>query len=307
MNVLILGGSSFIGYHLTNALRDKNIEPMVVDIRKPLLDVKYAVIDLQTITPDSLLFRGVDVVYHLAWTTLPKTSNENPIYDVTSNLTMTLRILDACIRNGVKKVVFISSGGTVYGIPKNVPIKETHPTNPICSYGITKLIAEKYLQMYYHIHGLEYIVFRPSNPFGEYQNPSGIQGAVTVFLGNIAADKPITIWGDGTVIRDYFYIADLADAMVKALDYQPAKDSQRIFNVGSGRGISLNALLDIISDITGYNPKVEYSEGRVIDVPENVLDITLISDRLGWKPETDLMAGIEKTWLWVNKYLRAVY
>jgi len=302
MNVLILGGSSFIGYHLTSALRDKNIEPVVVDIKKPLLDVKYAVLDLQNIASDSHLFRDVDVVYHLAWTTLPKTSNENPIFDITSNLSMTLRILDACVRNAIKKIVFISSGGTVYGIPKDVPIKETHPTNPICSYGITKLMAEKYLQMYHHIYGLDYVVFRPSNPFGEYQAPSGIQGAVTVFLGNVARGKPITIWGDGSVVRDYFYIGDLAEAMVRSLDYSPSASDERVFNVGSGSGISLNELIDLISRVTGLKPAVHYTPARAIDVPANILDIFLIREKLGWFPKWDIMDAIERTWKWVRDY-----
>ena len=302
MDVLILGGSGFIGYHLINALKKINIEPHVVDIRPPLAKgIKYTLFDLHNINRNSSIFKEADAVYHLAWTTLPETSNNDPVADITSNLSMSIKILDACINNGVKKLIFISSGGTVYGIPRTVPINEGHPTNPICSYGITKLMVEKYIQQYCHIYGLDYVIFRPSNPFGEYQNPSGIQGAVTVFLGHLAKGNPITIWGDGNVVRDYFYIGDLVTAMVKALDYFPSATGERVFNVGSGAGMSLNGLINLISRITGIKPMVKHANARALDVDRNVLDISLIKEKLGWFPKKDMDDAIEKTWRWVKE------
>lgn len=303
MNVLVFGGSGFIGYHLINALQKNNIAPHVVDIKQPLAqDVRYTNLNLYDAYDDSDLFKGIDVVYHLAWTTLPKTSNDDITYDVTSNLSMTLNILDACVRWKVKKIIFISSGGTVYGIPNSVPIHEKHDTNPICSYGITKLMAEKYLHMYHHIYNLDYIVLRPSNPFGEYQNPFAAQGAVSVFLGNLLKASPITIWGDGNVVRDYLYVGDLADAMVKSLDHLPHASDERVFNVARGKGISLNELIDIISQVTGITPSVNYIEARTVDVPVNILDISLIKEKLGWTPAWDLTAAIERTWKWIKNY-----
>lgn len=304
MNVLILGGSGFIGHHLINALRERSIDPHVADIKPPLIrNVKYTCIDLCNISGEKEIFKGMDVVYHLAWATVPKTSNDDPVYDVTTNLAMTLNILKACVEFGVKKVIFVSSGGTVYGAPHRVPIDEKHPTSPICSYGITKLMAEKYLHMYHHIYGLDYIVLRPSNPFGEYQNPFGQQGAATVFLGRLYRRLPIAVWGDGSVVRDYLYIGDLADAMVRSLDYSPSSSDERVFNVGSGRGMSLNELIDLISRITGLTPEINYIEARRIDVPANILDISLIKKKLGWVPMCSIEDAIEKTWTWLkNSY-----
>lgn len=304
MNVLVLGGSGFIGYHLLNALIERSFNPHVVDIKPPLMKgVKYSYVDLYNISHETPIFKGVDVVYHLAWTTLPKTSNDDPTYDVTSNISITLNILKACVNFGVKKIIFISSGGTVYGIPSSIPINERHSTNPICSYGITKLMAEKYLHLYHHIYGLDYLVLRPSNPFGEFQDPAGMQGAISVFLANLAKEKPIVIWGDGNVVRDFLYISDLADAMVKSIDYSPSPTDSRVFNVGSGRGVSLNELVDIISQVTGLKPIVNYTETRSLDVPANILDISLIREKLGWVPMHDVVDAIEKTWKWIrNSY-----
>ncbi len=137
---------------------------------------------------------GMEVVYHLASATLPKTSNDDPVYDVRSNLADTVRMLEACVEAGVGKVVFASSGGTVYGPPESVPIREGHPTEPISSYGIVKLAIEKYLGLFRHLHGLDYAALRISNPYGPFQDPAGQQGVVSVFLEKIRAGETISIW-----------------------------------------------------------------------------------------------------------------
>jgi UDP-glucose 4-epimerase len=160
--------------------------------------------------------QGCDIIYHLVSTTLPKSSNDNPAYDIETNVIGTLHLLDLARKKMGKKVIFISSGGTVYGVPGEVPIKESYPTNPLCSYGIVKLTIEKYLALYHQLYGLDYCVIRPSNPFGERQRVTGAQGAVAVFLHKALRDEPIEIWGDGTVVRDFIYVGDLTAALVKA-------------------------------------------------------------------------------------------
>src|SRR4029434_4711286 len=177
---------------------------------------------------------GCEVVFHMISTTIPKSSNDNPAYDVESNLVGTLRMLEAARKAGVRKVVFASSGGTVYGIPKVVPINESHPTDPICSYGISKLAVEKYLHLYHALHGLDYCILRIGNPYGEGQRPTAAQGAVGVFLYKALHGGVIEIWGDGTVTRDYIYIGDVIQAFLKAMTYS---GEHRLFNIGAGEGL----------------------------------------------------------------------
>lgn len=240
---------------------------------------------------------GVEVVFHFVNTTIPKTSNDDPIFDVRSNLIDTLRFLESCVDAGVRKVVFASSGGTVYGQPHAVPIAEGHPTEPITSYGIVKLAVEKYLALFEHLYGLDYTALRISNPYGPYQNPGGQQGVVPVFLHRLRAGQPVTIWGDGSVVRDYLYVSDLVEALKLAAR---AGTRQKVLNVGSGRGTSLNELVAIIARVTGERPEVEYVAGRSLDVPANVLDVARVRDELGWRPRTGLDEGIDRTWDWVR-------
>jgi UDP-glucose 4-epimerase len=219
-----------------------------------------------------------------------------PDFDAEVNVVGTLRLLESCVRHGVSKVVFASTGGTVYGVPESVPIHEDHSTNPISSYGIVKLAIEKYLGLFHHLHGLDYAALRISNPYGPYQNPLGQQGAIGVFLHHIHEGAPITIWGDGSVVRDYLYVSDVVDALESA----GGETGHRIFNIGSGAGVSLNELLHQIAEVVGEQPEVEYVSGRALDVPASVLDVSRAGEELGWRPRTDLAEGIARTWEWVR-------
>jgi len=230
-------------------------------------------------------------------TTIPQTSNMNPVFDVQSNVVGSLNLLDGCRRLGVRKVVFISSGGVIYGIPRQVPIREDHPTDPVCSYGITKLAVEKYLALFDYLHGVRYTIFRSANPYGERQNPEGKQGAVAVFLAKAARGEDIEIWGDGEVVRDFFYISDLVDACLSAID-RPGSDG--IMNIGSGEGVSLNNLLSAIKEVTGSDIRIKYTPARKLDVPVNVLDISRAKSELGWAPKVDMRDGIARTWEWIR-------
>lgn len=295
-NVLVLGGGGFIGLNLCHALLEQGHQVRVLDreISDPGLakDVDWQLGDFRDLSTLNRCIQGQDYVFHLISTTLPKTSNEDPVYDVESNLIGSLRILDVCRNNSVEKVVFLSSGGTVYGSLESVPVVESHPNRPISSYGITKLAIEKYLSLYKHLYGLPYTVFRLANPYGRYQRPLGAQGAVAVFLGRALRGEPIEIWGDGSVVRDYIYIADVVSALVAALDYDGPEE---IFNLGSGRGVSLSQLVGAISDVADHPVQVVYKPARSLDVPVNVLDISRISASLGWAPRVDLPEGLRLT------------
>lgn len=302
MKSLVLGGNGFMGTHLVEGLLEEGHEVRIYDrspnaFRATPKDAEFVRGDLGDADLVRSAVEGVEVAFHFANTTIPKTSNDDPIYDVRSNLIDTLGFLRSCVEAGVRKVVFASSGGTIYGQPRAVPISEDHPTNPITSYGIVKLAVEKYLALFEHLHGLDYTVLRISNPYGPYQNPGGQQGVVPVFLHRLRAGRPLTVWGDGGVVRDYLYVSDLVEALKLAAG---TGTRQKVLNVGSGRGTSLNDLVAIIAGVTGERPEVEYVAGRALDVPANVLDVVRARDELGWSPRTGLAEGIDRTWNWVR-------
>jgi UDP-glucose 4-epimerase len=305
MKSLVIGGNGFIGTNLVDTLTREGHKVRVFDrypsrFREPDPRVEYVTGDFANHGELHEIVQGVDFVFHLAYTTLPHTSNEDPIYDIRSNVVDTVQLLQECRTSGVSKVIFVSSGGTVYGVPQTTPIPEDHPTDPMCSYGITKLAIEKYLQLFHHLHGLEYVAARVSNPYGEQQNPNAKQGAVTVFLGNIARGKPITIWGDGNVVRDYIYIGDTVEALYKAAVYQAPKNAPRTFNIGAGEGYSLNQLIANMKEVCDLPIDVTYTPGRPEDVPANVLDITRAKQWLQWEPKVGLKEGLSRTWKWLR-------
>ena len=298
MRILVLGGNGFIGSHLVDKLLREEHYVRVFDrnkkyCREALSDVDYYIGEFGNRGLLSEALENIDVVIHLISSSLPKTSNDDPVFDIQSNVIETLYLLEQCVQKKIKKVIFMSSGGTIYGYPQTLPVEESHQTNPICSYGIAKLAIEKYLYLFKKLYGLDYVILRASNPFGARQNPFGIQGAISVFLGKIQQDKLIEIWGDGSAVRDYIYVEDLVDAIYLAIDYQK---SCRIFNIGMGKGYSLIELLFIIKKITEKDVEVSYSNARSCDVSKIYLDITRSQEELNWKPSTSLETGIKYTW-----------
>lgn len=302
---LIVGGAGFIGSHLCDALLSEGHSVRVFDrLGIPPYrqfndqeSIEWLQGDFTSAAEIEHAIAGCHVVFHLVSTTLPKSSNDDPIYDVESNVVGTLRLLEAARRASVEKVVFVSSGGTVYGIPKCVPIPETHPTEPVSSYGIGKLTIEKYLHLYHLLHGLDYTILRLANPFGERQRANAAQGAVAVFMSRAIHNQPIEIWGDGSVVRDYIYIADVVDALLKAACY---RGDQHLFNIGSGQGKSLNQILDAIESLTQSPVARTYFPGRAFDVPTNVLDITHAKEHLNWSPKVSFDDGLEFALRWLE-------
>jgi UDP-glucose 4-epimerase len=303
---LVLGGRGFIGSHLVDELLRQGHfvrcfeRPHVEAISNPHLsnpDFELYEGDFTSEKEVSDAIEGCDICYHLVSTTLPQSSNRDPVFDIESNVVGTIRLLSHAVKGGVKKVVFVSSGGTVYGPPKQVPIHETHPTDPVSSYGITKLAIEKYLHLFHRVHGLEYAILRLANPFGERQRVMASQGAVAVFLGKVLHGDPVEIWGDGSVIRDYIYISDVVDALVAAASCQ---SEERIFNIGSGRGHSLNELLDGIEEVTGRTVVRRYLPARVFDVPISVLSIDRAKQHLDWSPKVEFRDGLTRFSNWLS-------
>lgn len=301
---LVLGGCGFIGCNVVEELIRQDYPVRIFDVPTSNRDNLASVIsaiefvegNFSNAADIEAALEEVDFVIHLVGTTLPASSNRQPAFDIESNLIGTIGLLEASVRRKIKRVVFASSGGTVYGKGQTIPITENHPTNPLCSYGISKLAIEKYMQLFHHLYGLDYTILRVANPYGKYQKLVSEQGAIGVFLARINEGKTITIWGDGSVIRDYIYVEDIARAFVKALSQN---SEHRLFNIGTGIGLSLRDLIAKIERVTGSKAQVEYSAGRTVDVPTNILDATRANRFLNWHVETDFDTGLRKTLEWI--------
>jgi len=305
MKCLLLGGAGFLGSHLTDSLLLAGHSVRIFDrphrhryrafaAGEPAEWMEGDFLDREQL---DLALAGCDAVVHLASTTLPRTSNANPVYDVQTNLVGTLQLLELVRRRKIGRFVFVSSGGTVYGPPQHTPIPESHPNHPICSYGIVKLAIEKYLHLEHHLHGLDYCILRLANPYGERQPVAAEQGVISVFLNNALRGEEIRIWGDGTVVRDYFHVADAAAALTRAVNY---RGHHRLFNIGSGNGHSVNEIVDAIELQVGRSVRRVFLPGRAFDVPTNVLDISRAKEHLGWTPEIPLAQGLSRMTRWLQ-------
>lgn len=309
MKILIFGGGGFIGSAIADRLLSDGHSLRIFE--RPRVEpyrqfrhgeiVEWVTGDLMSNHDVGEAIDGMDVVLHLVSTTIPKTSNDDPIYDVQSNLVATLQMLNAMVERKVSRLVFISSGGTVYGPPEYLPVDERHPTEPQVSYGITKLALEKYLLMYQHLHGIKTTILRVTNPYGQRQRVETAQGAIGVFLSRALKNQTVEIWGDGSVTRDYIYVADVADAFAAALAYEGPKS---VFNISSGKGVTLNDLLSRIERALGTPIDKEYQPGRPYDVPVSVLDNSLASKELDWSPKVSLEEGLTLTAEWMKRSMQ---
>lgn len=308
MKCTIFGGGGFIG----SAIADRLLldghslrifeRPRVEPYRKftGSESVEWLTGDFLSVHDVGEAIEGADAVFHLVSSTLPKSSNDDPAYDVHTNLIASLQLLDAMVARKVGRIVFISSGGTVYGSPKYLPVDEKHATDPEVSYGIVKLAIEKYLLMYQRLHGIKATILRVANPYGERQRIETAQGAVGVFLHRALSRQKIEIWGDGSVTRDYVYIGDVAEAFAKALTYS---GPESVFNISSGQGTSLNQLIALIEALLGRGVDQAQLPGRAIDVPVNVLCNQLARRELGWIPQVSLAQGLQRAAAWMKHEL----
>lgn len=309
---LVLGGRGFLGSHVVEALLRRGTRVRVLDrplpagmrLHMPMINPSMLEVvegDFTNRKDLEVAIEGCDSCIHLITTTLPKTSNDDMIFDIQTNLAGTIGFLNTAVRHGVKKIVYLSSGGTVYGNSSEDRITELHPTEPLSSYGITKLAVEKYLHVYQMLHGLSSVCLRLSNPYGERQRIDGAQGAVAVFLGSAMRDKPIEIWGDGTSVRDYVYVGDVISAILKALDYD---GPERVFNIGSGEGKSLLNIIETIEAVIAKPLAVSFRPSRSIDASRNVLDISKARRELEWFPQVGFAEGIKKMANWLDEDMR---
>ena len=306
MNITVLGAAGFIGKNLVKQIAFNN-KIKLVDrelryfdtIKKFGIDASYYVSDFTLEADYDSLVMNSDIVYHLVSTTVPTTSNQNIPEELISNVVVSSKILEACVRNKVKKVIFISSGGTVYGKDVESPIKEESAMNPISSYGIQKLTIEKLLYLYNYLYGLDYRVIRLANPYGPYQRPNGVLGVVTTFAYKAMKDEEITIFGDGSVVRDYIYIDDAIRGILNIVN---STSTYKTFNLGQGKGTSVNEVICTLEEITCKKLKTNYVAARQVDVPVNYLDIGRYEKVCGKLNPISLKEGIKKTLEFMEEY-----
>ena len=302
MRALVLGGCGFIGSHLVDALQVAGHTVSVFDragerYRHPVPGVDYMVGDFADKMALAEALSGKDVVFHLVSTTFPGTANMDPKADVTGNLISTLNLIEMMNSIGIRRLVYLSSGGTVYGPTPSHPIPEDHPMNPISSYGIVKVAIERYLEMFRASHGLQPISIRAANPFGPRQGHTGVQGVISTFMRRMRDGQRIEIWGTGHVVRDYLYVSDLAALCVAAAE----SDLCGAVNAGSGEGRSLLELIDALANVSGQVIVPDFMPSRKIDVPYSVLDIAKAREMLCWQPVIDFRDGLRTTWHWIHK------
>jgi UDP-glucose 4-epimerase len=304
MRTLVLGGSGFLGSHIVDKFLAEKHDVTVYDLyperfRRSPRGIKFFTGDFGNVGAlDELISTGFDAVIHCVSTTTPKSSNESPEFDIQSNVIGTLYLLDICVKHKVGKLVFLSSGGTVYGdIGDLEMVDETHAVRPRCSYGVSKLTIEHYLDVYRHLRGLNYVALRLSNPYGERQSPLRALGALTVFLHRTLQQQNIEIWGDGAVTRDFIYVGDVADAVYLAT----VKPVSGVYNVGTGTGLSLQDLLDEIAKVVGHQPSVDWLPSRSFDVPRIVLDAKKLKTATNWDFRIRLEEGIAITAEWLRR------
>ena len=300
---LVTGGTGFIGSNLVRALVRGGWTVRVLSRGTTVCrdlpdDVEIMQGDVGDRNAVRRAVQGVNTLFHFASTTNPATAHGHAIYDVESNLISAIRLLDAAQVEGVQRVVFASSGGTVYGRVLRVPVAESHPTDPICSHGIVKLSVEKYLHVFQRQGGPAYTVLRYANPYGPGQSASRAQGAVAVIAGRILQRQPIEIFGDGSVVRDFIYIDDLVDATLRAAQSEAARNE--IFNIGSGVGVSIRTVVEKIEQASGLKAEARHLPARAFDVPVSTLDSTKAERLLGWWAGTTLDDGLLPTIAWLR-------
>lgn len=300
---LVLGAGGFIGVNLCRGLLHAGAavrgygRPSAFPLA--LAGTRLTVGELADSAALARALQGVDVVFHLLGGGFPATVEADPVGDLRHHAAASVALMALCREAGVRQVVFVSSGGTVYGLPRQLPIGEDHPTDPISAYGIHQLLVEKHLGLLAHRHGLRGLVLRVANPFGPFQLPGRGQGLVATLLAQRLAGRPVEIWGDGQVVRDFFHVGDLVDAAIMAAGYA---GPERVLNVGSGIGRSVLEVVASIDALLGTaGAGMVQRAARAVDVPVNVLDIARIGRVLGWQPRIDWHEGLGDTALWLQR------
>ncbi|UYZ61362.1 NAD-dependent epimerase/dehydratase family protein [Hymenobacter weizhouensis] len=303
LTTCVIGGAGFIGRAVVDELLTQGRRVLVVGRGTDPATLPAGVDYLENPPNDGgaalqAALTRVDEVVDLAYATVPQTSYQDPVNDILVNLPEAVRLFEMASALPIRKFVWVSSGGTVYGRTTAASIDESHPTQPLSPYGITKLAIEKYAHMYFESRGLPIVCVRPSNAFGESQRPYIGQGFIATAIASVLDERELTLFGAQGTVRDYLHVRDVASGIVAALVHgRPGE----IYNIGSGQGLSNRQVLDALAPLAtaaGHEVRVVVQPSRPFDVPRNVLDYTKLHNDTGWYPSMSFPEALQRTWAW---------
>lgn len=299
MKVLVTGGAGFIGSHVVDRLIQENCQVVIIDnlstgllenINKAAQFVQMDIRSNQVL--DLFVKEKFDYVIHLAAQTMVHKSLEMPDYDCDVNISGTVNLLEACRKTNVKRIVF-SSTAAVYGNATNLPVIEATPKGPTSFYGLSKLTCENYLSLYNQVYGLEFMILRYANVYGERQGDGGEGGVISIFARKIHHHQSVTIFGDGSQTRDFIYVGDVANANYQSL---VSSYSNKICNISTQTETSVNTLIEYMAKVAEKTVTRVYAEMREGDIYKSSLSNCAAKEYLNWNPTMPLIEGLSKTY-----------
>lgn len=305
MKILVTGGAGFIGSHVVDKYIGEGHEVAVVDnlstgfrenINPKARFYETNICDANAIEDIFQRERPAVVNHHAAQMDVRHSVND-PVFDATTNILGSLNLILASVKHQVRKFIYISTGGAIYGEPKYLPVDENHGVNPESQYGVSKHSVEHYLYLYWRQSDLTYTILRYPNVYGPRQNPKGEAGVIAIFIGKMLEGVTPTIFGNGEQIRDYVHVNDIVRANSLAL----AKGDGEIYNIGSGTGTTVNELYRLLSSILSFRSAPTYAPPRTGELQRIYLDAQKAKQRLGWAAQTSIEEGLRLTVEWAKK------
>jgi UDP-glucose 4-epimerase len=298
MKILVTGGAGFIASQIADAYIEEGHDVYILDNLstgfEKNINPKARFINIDITSPSIInLFEKekFEVVNHHAAQIDVRKSVDDPLFDANTNILGTINLLQACVKTGLRKFMFASTGGAVYGEQEYFPADEKHPTNPVSPYGITKLAIEKYLYFYKNEYGLKYTILRYANVYGPRQNPFGEAGVVAIFTSKLLKNENPVINGDGRQTRDYVFVADV----VKANSLTLNDVNSEIYNVGTGVETSVNQLFDMLNKIAGGKAKEKHGPSPKGEQARSVITSEKLFKTFNWKPSVKIEDGLQRT------------